>query len=160
MFLATATNALDAQGRISVPADFRAVVGDGGFEGSVVWPSVHGAFLEGGGMALLHDYQNLIDNMDPYDDARMAFERSIFAESRRLSCDGTGRVTLPKDLAEYAGLTKTATFIGLGRRFEIWNPDSYKSQADAARQMARENKHRLRLVGNANASVRNNEGAR
>ena len=149
MFLATATNSLDAKGRISVPADFRAVVSDGGFEGIVVWPSVHGAFLEGGGMALLQDYQRLIDNMDPYDDARMAFERSIFAESRRLSFDGTGRVSLPKDLAEYAGLEKQATFIGLGRRFEVWSPDSYQSQADAARRMARENKHRLRLVGRA-----------
>lgn len=147
MFLATATNTLDSKGRISVPANFRANVGDGGFEGIVLWPSVHGAFLEGGGMALLQDYQHLIDNMDPYDDARMAFERAIFAESRSLSFDGTGRVTLPKDLAEYAGLEKSATFVGLGRRFELWNPESYQSKAEAARKMAFENKHRLQLVG-------------
>lgn len=147
MFLSTATNTLDAKGRISVPADFRAVVGDGGFDGIVVWPSFDGAYLEGGGIALLRDYQALLEGMDPYDEARIAFERAIFAESRRLAFDGTGRVTLPKDLAEFANLSKNATFIGLGRRFEVWNPDDYKSRAQTARKMARENKHRLRLVG-------------
>lgn len=147
MFLSTATNTLDAKGRISVPADFRAVVGDGNFDGIVLWPSFDGAYLEGGGIALLQDYLALLEGMDPYDEARIAFERTIFAESRRLSFDGTGRVTLPKDLAEYAGLSGSATFIGLGRRFEIWNPETYKSHAEAARKMARENKHRLKLSG-------------
>lgn len=147
MFLATATNSLDAKGRISVPADFRAVVGDGSFDGIVVWPSFDGAYLEGGGMSLLQDYQALLEGMDPYDEARIAFERAIFAESRRLSFDGTGRITLPKDLAEYANLSGSATFIGLGRRFEIWNPEEYKSRAQAAREMARDNRHRLRLIG-------------
>lgn len=146
MFLSTATNTLDAKGRISVPADFRAVVGDGSFDGIVIWPSFDGSYLEGGGMALLNDYQALLEGMDPYDEARIAFERAIFAESRRLSFDGTGRVTLPKDLAEFANLSKNATFIGLGRRFEVWNPEDYKSRAESARTMARENKHRLRLV--------------
>lgn len=147
MFLSTATNTLDAKGRLSVPADFRAVVGDGNFDGIVVWPSFDGAYLEGGGIKLLQDYQALLETMDPYDEARIAFERAIFAESRRLSFDGTGRVTLPKDLAEYAGLNGRATFIGLGRRFEIWSPEAYESHAESARKMARDNRHRLRLQG-------------
>ena len=87
MFLSKVTNSLDVKGRISVPADFRAVVGDGSFDGIIVWPSFDGPYLEGGGIALLRDYQVLLENMDPYDDARIAFERAIFAESRRLSFD-------------------------------------------------------------------------
>ena len=147
MFLSRATNTLDSKGRISVPAEFRAVVGDGNFDGIVLWPSFDGSYLEGGGISLLQDYQSLLEGMDPYDEARIAFERAIFAESRRLSFDGAGRVTLPRDLAEYAQLTDKATFVGLGRRFEVWSPEAYESHADAARKMARENRHRLKLTG-------------
>jgi MraZ protein len=149
MFLSTATNTLDAKGRISVPADFRAVVGDGSFDGIVIWPSFDGSYLEGGGMKLMRAYQALIEAMDPYDEARIAFERTIFAGSRRLSFDGTGRITLPKEFAEYANLSGSATFIGLGSRFEIWNPDDHKIHAEQARKLASENKHRLSVRSNA-----------
>ncbi len=147
MFLSRVTNTLDAKGRISVPADFRAVVGDGHFDGIIVWPSFDGPWLEGGGIALMEDYQALLENMDPYDDARIAFERAIFAEARRLAFDANGRVSLPKELADYAGLNGQVTFIGLGRRFEMWNPKSYAAKAEESRRLARENRHRLRLVG-------------
>ncbi|PHR92115.1 MAG: division/cell wall cluster transcriptional repressor MraZ [Robiginitomaculum sp.] len=158
MFLSRNTNTLDAKGRVSVPADFRVEVGAGResgagiFDGIIVWPSFDGPYLEGGGIALLRDYQALLENMDPYDDARIAFERAIFAESRRLSFDANGRVSLPKELAEYAELNGQVTFIGLGRRFEIWNPAKYESQSASARKMARENRHRLRLAGHRNIS--------
>lgn len=163
MFLSRSTNTLDAKGRISVPADFRNVVspklqngtpgGVDSFDGIIVWPSFDGPYLEGGGIALLKDYQALLENMDPYDDARIAFERAIFAESRRLSFDANGRVSLPKELAEYAQLNGQVTFIGLGRRFEIWSPKNYEALAVNAREMARENRHRLRLVGRPNPPV-------
>lgn len=147
MFLSRATNTVDSKGRISVPADFRAVVGGGTFDGIIVWPSFDGPYLEGGGIALIQDYHTLLENMDPYDDARIAFERAIFAESRRLSFDANGRVSLPKELAEYANLNTQAAFIGLGRRFEVWNPADYEAQSVDARRLARANRHRLRLVG-------------
>ncbi len=154
MFLSKVSNTLDAKGRVSVPADFRAVVAPDndphGFDGIIVWPSFDGAWLEGGGIALMRDYQALIENMDPYDDARIAFERAIFAEARRLPFDANGRVSLPKELADYAGLDGQVTFVGLGRRFEIWSPEAYEDRAAQARKLARENRHRLRLAGRAN----------
>ncbi len=143
MFLSTTTNNLDAKGRISVPSDFRAVVGDGGFDGIVVWPSFDGNYLEGGGVALMEEYLNSLETMDYYDEGRMALQRAIFAESRKLTFDSGGRVTLPKEFAEYAGLNGHATFVGLGRRFEIWNSEKYKSYIGDMRQLARDNRNRL-----------------
>ncbi len=143
MFLSTTTNNLDAKGRISVPSDFRAVVGDGGFDGIVVWPSFDGDYLEGGGIALLENYMRSLETMDHYDEGRMALQRAIFAESRKLAFDGGGRVTLPRELADYAGLNGTATFVGLGPRFEIWNSKKYESHIGDVRRLARENRNRL-----------------
>lgn len=143
MFLSTTTNNLDAKGRISVPSDFRAVVGEGGFDGIVVWPSFDGDYLEGGGVALMEEYLNSLETMDYYDEGRMALQRAIFAESRKLAFDSGGRVTLPKEFADYAELNGQATFVGLGRRFEIWNSKAYEDYIGDVRRLARENRGRL-----------------
>tara|TARA_R110000868_G_scaffold53249_5_gene167350 strand:+ start:246 stop:707 length:462 start_codon:yes stop_codon:yes gene_type:complete len=144
VFLSTTINGVDAKGRVSVPADFRSVVRDGPFDGIIVWPSFDGPYLEGGGQALLEHYQRLIEDMDPYDDARVAFERAIFGGARPLAFDGTGRVTLPRELIEHAGLDGKATFVGLGSRFELWSPERYAEHQASARTFARENKRALR----------------
>ena len=146
MFLATITNSLDANGRVSVPADFRNVVANSNFDGIIVWPSFDGAYLEGGGIALLEDYQKSLDHIDHYDEGRIALQRAIFAASRPLSFDSGGRVSLPKDLHEYAGLNGKVTFVGLGRRFEIWSPKALEAQNENIRKLARENRHRLKPV--------------
>ncbi|MCW5725099.1 MAG: division/cell wall cluster transcriptional repressor MraZ [Maricaulaceae bacterium] len=145
MFLSTTTNGIDAKGRLSVPADFRAVVRGDPLDGIYVWPSFDGAYLEGGGQALMDRYLGAIEDMDPYDDARIAMERSIFGAAKPLSFDANGRITLPKVFAEHAGLEGRATFVGLGARFEIWNPDVYAKHEAAARAYARENKRALKL---------------
>ena len=145
MFLSTTNNGVDAKGRVSVPADFRAVVRGGVFDGIIVWPSFEGPYLEGGGQALLERYQSLIEDMDPYDEARIAFERAIFGAAKPLSFDANGRVTLPRELIEHAQLDGKATFVGLGSRFELWSPDLYSAHQEAARTFARENKKSLRF---------------
>jgi len=144
MFVSTACNGIDAKGRLSVPADFRASVAAQGFNGVYIWRSFNGPFLEGGGQRLLEDYAEAIEEMDPYDDARTAFERVIFGGARALMFDSTGRISLPRDFMAHAGLDSRAVFIGMGRRFEIWNPDAHASQADEDLRYAREHKAALR----------------
>jgi MraZ protein len=153
VFVSTATNGIDGKGRVSVPAAFRSNVSGGPFDGIYVWPSFDGPWLEGGGQALMDDYLDMVEDMDPYDDARQALEQSIFGAARTLAFDANGRITLPRDLAEHAGLDGKATFVGLGRRFEIWNPESYEARASSARTFAKENKLKLRRPR------RNGEGA-
>lgn len=144
MFVATTTNGIDAKGRVSVPADFRATVMGQGFAGVYVWRSPHGDFLEGGGARLLEDYGDAIEDMDPYDPARTAYERVIFGGARALMFDSTGRVSLPKAFLDHAGLSKQAVFIGMGQRFEIWDPHAHADADAEALQIARDNKGALR----------------
>jgi len=149
MFLSRFTNALDVKGRVSVPADFRTVVALDGikhgddFDGIIVWPSLEGKWLEGGGMALMRAKQSVLNSLEPHDHSRIAFERAYFGESFRLSFDANGRVSLPKNLAEFAGLDKQVTFVGLGERFEIWDADAYSSKAKQVRKLAKESRQAL-----------------
>ncbi|MGJ3231364.1 MAG: division/cell wall cluster transcriptional repressor MraZ [Oceanicaulis sp.] len=144
MFVSTFTNGIDAKGRVSVPAEFRAEVSKEGFAGVYVWPSINGASLEGAGPRLLEDYADALEEMEPYDERRTSFETVIFGGAKALMFDSTGRVSLPRPFMEYAGLSKSALFIGLGRRFEIWDPKRHAERAVKALDYARENKNALR----------------
>lgn len=144
MFISTATNTLDSKGRLSVPADFRAEVTGGIFDGIVIWPGVDGPYLEGGGVALLQSYGAMINDMDPFDEVRLAFEHTLFGAAKKLSFDATGRVTLPKDLAQHAGLSGSATFVGLGSRFQIWDKETYDARLAAAQELAKQSRHQMR----------------
>jgi len=158
MFLSRFTNTLDVKGRISVPADFRAAVALDGiahnddFDGIIIWPSIDGTWLEGGGMGLIRSHQAMLNNLKPHDNARTAFERAVFAESHRLSFDASGRVSLPDECVEFAGLDGQATFVGMGRRFEIWNSAAYAVKAKQVRKMAKETRQRLYAISQFNAA--------
>jgi MraZ protein len=144
MFVSTTINGIDSKGRVSVPADFRSTVIEQGFSGVYVWRSPYGDHLEGGGLRLLEELHDAIEDMDPYDPARTAHERVIFGGAKALMFDSTGRVTLPKGLMEHAGLDKQAVFIGMGQRFEIWDPDSHAEAEEEALKLARENRGALK----------------
>lgn len=144
MFLYTTENGIDAKGRVSVPASFRAAVASDPLGGIYVWRSFNGPFLEGCGQRLIDEFADALDELETYDPSRVSIERVIFGGARPLTFDSTGRVSLPRELADYAGLTGRATFIGLGKRFEIWSPEAYAAQQPDDLQTALENKHALK----------------
>ncbi len=110
----------------------------------MLWPSLDGAYLEGGDVLVLAHYQEMLERMDPYDEGREALELVIFGESEKLSFDSTGRVSLPSHFRDHAGLSGKVTFIGRGRKFEVWNADRHEARRVALREKARANRHRMK----------------
>ena len=45
-------------------------------------------------------------------------------------CDGQGRVLLPPQLREIAGLERQATLLGQGNKFEIWDSVTWQTERD------------------------------
>ena len=146
MFVSSVTNNLDAKGRISVPANFRAQCSSVGFEGVVLWPSLDGPYLEGGDLSILQHYQDMLDQMGMYDPGREALELVIFGESEALMFDSTGRVSLPAKFREFAGLSGKVTFVGRGRKFEVWDDVSHNSRRAELKARALANRHRMKPV--------------
>ena len=146
MFISSTTNNLDAKGRVSVPASFRSECSKSGFDGIVLWPSLDGAYLEGGDVSVLKHYQNMLDRMDMYDPGREALELVIFGESETLAFDSTGRVSLPSKFRGYAGLEGSVTFVGRGRKFEVWNATAHEARRADLKATALANRHRMKPV--------------
>jgi len=128
---------LDAKGRVSVPASFRNVLARDGFEGLYCYPALDRPALDAGGNALLAEIEALISGYPPYSDQREQFALSLYGTSETLKIDGEGRVVLTDSLKAHAGIIDTATFVGLGHKFRIWEPGRFRAELAEATEKVR-----------------------
>src|SRR5665213_1848018 len=69
---------LDAKGRVSVPASFRAVLARDGFDGLYCYPALDRPALDAGGYALLSEIDALTAGFQPYSDQREQFALALY----------------------------------------------------------------------------------
>mgnify|MGYP004516193961 FL=1 len=67
------------------------------------------------------------DKMGVFDNALDDLSAMLFADARQLAFDVTGRIVIPADLLQHAGITDRAVFVGRGHSFQIWNPDAFRA---------------------------------
>ncbi len=142
-FVSNFTNRLDAKGRISVPAPFRAALARDGFEGLFVHPSPDLTALDCGGNALLSEIDRMLATLPPYSEERDSLATALLGVSEVLKLDGEGRVILTDSLKAYAGIADQATFVGQGSKFQIWEPRRFESHLAQARERLRAMRRRL-----------------
>lgn len=138
IFVGTHDNKVDRKGRVSVPAKFRDAVAGQSFHGVVVYRHYELPALEGCGMDQMEAYVEQMDAFDLFSNEHEDLTTILFAESEQLSFDGEGRIMLPQHFLEYAGIGERAVFAGKGKRFQIWEPETYAAEREKARQRARE----------------------
>jgi MraZ protein len=59
-------------------------------------------------------------------DGKVVLKRFIGGESVQVSLDKAGRICLPDEMAQAAGIKNEVVLVGLLDRFEIWNPERYE----------------------------------
>ena len=134
---------LDTKGRVSVPASFRAVLARDGFDGLYCYPALDRPALDAGGNALLAEIDALIAGFSPYSDQCERFSLSLYGTSETLKIDSEGRVVLTDTLKAHAGITDAASFVGLGHKFQIWEPGRFRAELAEATEQVRAFKHEL-----------------
>ena len=63
--------------------------------------------------------------------------------SETLKVDGEGRVILSDTLKSHAGITEAIAFVGLGHKFQIWEPGRFRAQLAEATGTVRAAKKQL-----------------
>lgn len=142
-FVSNFCNRLDAKGRVSIPAPFRAILVKDGFPGLYVHPSLDQQALDAGGNALLSEIDALLSTLSPYSEERDSLSTALLGVSEALKVDAEGRVVLTESLKVYAGIGDLVTFVGHGTKFQLWEPERFEAHLSAARAGARELKRRL-----------------
>ncbi|PCJ71949.1 MAG: division/cell wall cluster transcriptional repressor MraZ [Rhodobiaceae bacterium] len=125
-FRGTFTNKIDAKGRVSVPAKFRGVTAAQEFAGIICFPSLIDPCIEGGGPDLDAEIDMMLNRLDPFSRERNVLANMLKAQSAELMFDADGRVSLPDTLMVKANITDQITFVGLGNKFQIWEPQAYE----------------------------------
>ena len=137
LFLSTYVNKVDRKGRVSVPASFRTALSSQAFQGIVLFRSHTHECLEGLGWDTVEELGARLDHFDFFSAAQDDLATALFGAAVQLPFDGEGRVVLPGDLMDFAGIGEQAAFVGMGRKFQIWQPDALTSRQTQAREAVR-----------------------
>jgi MraZ protein len=118
-FVSTIINKLDAKGRVSVPAAYRQILAQQNTAGVYCFPSFVSPALEAFGEALIGEFTERLNALDPFfSEDHDAQAQAVLSASRLLSFDDEGRV-------RHAGITDRVRFVGMGRKFQIWDPETH-----------------------------------
>ena len=137
-FLGTHQNRLDAKGRVSVPAPFRAALRDASGDAALVLrPSHKYPCIEAWPADVFHAFAKPLDALDMFGDDEDDLTTALYADAYPVEADKEGRIVLPEALVKHAGLTDTVVFMGLRRQFQIWEPAAAALRTAEARERAR-----------------------
>ena len=134
LFLSTYVNKVDKKGRVSVPAQFRNEIARQDFQGIIVFRSPKQPALECFTREQMELLSRRINEFDLFSDTQDDLASTILGDSLQLSFDVDGRIVLPKEFADYAGVGEHAAFCGKGSTFQIWKPETLKKVQDDARK--------------------------
>ena len=137
LFNGSALNAVDAKGRVSVPAFIRSVV-ERRSEAKAIIIGAH----EVDPCLTAYDLNYARNLYNENERRRLAEEtadpRAHFSRARRtfgaieeVSYDGSGRIILPPMMRRKGRIEDLALFVGVGGTFEIWNPQLALASGDA-----------------------------
>ena len=153
-FVSTFTNRLDAKGRVSVPAPFRAVLdrqlaadAPGSATSLYCYPALDAPALDAGGERLAVTIDGLLAGLPDYSDERDELSVALYGDVQLLALDSDGRIVLPESLRAHAGLQGHVTFVGLGQKFQIWSPEHFEERRQRAREKVKEHRRLLGVKG-------------
>lgn len=130
MFRGRSRHSLDSKGRLAIPARFREVLEDNGDLSLMVTnhDSCLWAFTREDWMAMEEKVAGL-----PQFDRNVNMYLRYFV-SGAVECPiKQGRITIPPDLREIAGLNKEVVLVGELKRFEIWDKDRWEEEFQRAK---------------------------
>lgn len=135
-FLGRHAKRIDAKGRVSIPAPFRAVLARDGFDGLFVVCSPVSNAVEAGGNALIAEIDTLLARFDRFSPEYHALSTALLGAGDTLSLDAEGRIVVPDWLRQATAIGEEIVFVGLGTTFQIWEPERFRAFEAEARQTA------------------------
>ena len=142
-FVSTYTNRLDAKGRVSIPASFRAVLAVDGFDGLYCCPTLDRQAVDAGGNRFRATIGESLKNFEPFSEDHEYLSTTLIGESEILKIDQDGRVVRSEQIREHAGISEAVTFVGQGYKFQIWEPNRFAAYREEAKNRLRDVRKRL-----------------
>jgi MraZ protein len=122
MFFGKFGHTIDEKGRLTIPSKYRDTLGGGVVITRGIDRCLYIYPLEEWERLALKLQQLRMTDLDS-----RQFLIFLFAEASDCVPDRQGRVLIPSDLREYAGLDGNAIVTGSQNHLEVWSPDAYQA---------------------------------
>jgi MraZ protein len=122
MFRGRYQHTIDPKGRLSIPAKFRDALAQYGEASGqlIVVPNEHALEVHP-----LEEWQRIEDKLNAqpmFTPEVRQLSRLYMSRAKETALDSAGRILLPPDTRQQAGLDKNVTLVGGGRKmFEVWD---------------------------------------
>ena len=129
MLIGEYQHSLDAKGRLFIPAKFRDDLGD-----QFVIARGVGNCLFGMSLEEWNSFSQKLRSQPVTDVQVQKFVRVVFAGATDCEPDKQGRVVIPANLRDIAGLGKDVVVIGVMSRIEIWSKEAWEAYNASANE--------------------------
>jgi MraZ protein len=127
--------ALDDKGRIILPSKVRAELAENQL---VVTKSVEPCLW----LFTMEEWKSvssdIMSRASLWDEESRSLVRWVVSPAQTIEIDRTGRIVIPQNLREYAGLSKEARLLWMMSSIELWDAERLSAELEVARTRARE----------------------
>ena len=130
MFRGATKVTLDAKGRLAIPTRYRERI-------AVRCDNQLVATVDKDYCLLIYPYPDWEDieqklvKLPSLNKQARRLQRLMVGYATEIDIDGHGRILLPRELREFAGLGRQAILLGQGNKFELWDEESWNAKRDA-----------------------------
>ena len=146
MFYGQFRHSIDSKGRLIIPAKFRDALRENFIEKFWVTRGIERCVY----VYIPREWNLLMTKLrDLSLSNRMArdFQRGLISNASEVECDKQGRIMLPQNLIELAGITRDVVVAGNLSRFEIWDEASWNKYSEERAENFEEIAEQLHTTG-------------
>lgn len=132
VFVGTYVHKLDPKNRLTIPSDWREVVGKTEL---YLMPGLTERCLVGMSAHEMGRRSQAIRRASIADEKARPLARFLGGQVNRVSWDSQGRILVGDDMLKHAGITGEVVLVGTFETFELWSPEQWKQQQEFAARL-------------------------
>ena len=125
MFVGKYNNSIDSKNRLIVPARFREELRGKGIIAKALDKCLT--------IYTMEEWKKFVDKLDELPTSNpnsRRVRRHFHSSAAECDIDKQGRLTIPQELREYAGITKDLITVGSNRTIEVWSKEYWDAELD------------------------------
>lgn len=76
------------------------------------------------------EIERRLDQLPSFNEQARMLQRLYIGHAQEVDMDSQGRVLLPSGLRRFAGLDRRAALVGQGKKFELWDEETWNDNCD------------------------------
>ena len=123
MFMGRYNHTIDPKGRLSIPSKYREILGDE----FVVSKGMDGCLFVYANDAW-KEFETKLASLPMVNEEARQLVRFFLSGAQYVTVDKQGRILVPQDLRDFAGLEKDVVLAGTGKKIEMWSLEKWEEK--------------------------------